>query len=107
MTGWGRQGPMASRAGHDINHLALTSALNAIGHSGGPPVVSLNLVGDFGGGSTYLVIGILAALFERHGSGRGQVVDAAITDGVSNLASLRGRGRADLTAPPGDIRSRR
>jgi len=97
MTGWGQYGPLAQRAGHDINYVGLTGVLDAIGRDGEPPTVPLNLVGDFGGGSTYLVIGVLAALVERAGSGRGQVIDAAIVDGVSHLAqaiwSLRGAGR--------------
>jgi alpha-methylacyl-CoA racemase len=88
MTGWGQDGPLAARAGHDINYISLTGMLHAIGQAGGPPVVPLNLVGDFGGGSAYLVIGILAALTERQRSGRGQVVDAAIVDGVSSLGQL-------------------
>ncbi|WP_084741117.1 CaiB/BaiF CoA transferase family protein [Cryptosporangium aurantiacum] len=96
MTGWGQYGPLAHRAGHDINYVGLTGVLDAIGRDGAPPTVPLNLVGDFGGGSTYLVIGILAALVERARSGRGQVIDAAIVDGVSSLAqaiwSLRGTG---------------
>ncbi len=87
MTGWGQDGPWALTAGHDIGYIAITGALHAIG---GPsrPVVPLNLVGDFGGGSTYLVIGVLAALLEARSSGRGQVVDAAITDGAANLMSM-------------------
>ncbi|WP_261558347.1 CaiB/BaiF CoA transferase family protein [Frankia tisae] len=97
MTGWGQQGPLADRVGHDINYLSITGVLNAIGRAGEAPVPPLNLVGDFGGGSTYLVVGILAALVERERSGRGQVIDAAIVDGASLLAhmvwGLRGRGR--------------
>lgn len=88
MTGWGQQGPLAQAAGHDINYIALTGALHAIGPAGGAPVPPLNLVGDYGGGSLYLVVGILAALHEAQRSGRGQVVDAAITDGVHSLMSL-------------------
>ncbi|MDH2239915.1 CoA transferase [Pigmentiphaga sp. GD03639] len=87
MTGWGQHGPLAQAAGHDINYIALSGALHAIGPAGGPPVVPLNLVGDYGGGSLYLVTGILAALHEVRRSGRGQVVDAAITDGVLSLMS--------------------
>jgi alpha-methylacyl-CoA racemase len=86
MTGWGQDGPLALRAGHDINYLSLTGVLHAIGPADDKPVPPLNLVGDFGGGSAYLVVGILAALFEREQSSLGQVVDAAIVDGVSSLA---------------------
>lgn len=82
MTGWGQSGPLAQRAGHDINYLSVTGVLHAIGK---PP---LNLVGDFGGGSLYLVLGVLAALWERQRTGRGQVVDAAIVDGVASLAQM-------------------
>lgn len=92
MTGWGQQGPLAQAAGHDINYIALTGALHAIGPAGGAPVPPLNLVGDYGGGSLYLVVGILAALHEVRRSGRGQVVDAAITDGVNSLMSLFATG---------------
>ncbi len=88
MTGWGQHGPLAQAAGHDINYIALTGALHAIGPAGGAPVPPLNLVGDYGGGSLFLVVGILAALHEARQSGRGQVVDAAITDGVNSLMSL-------------------
>lgn len=85
MTGWGQSGPLAPTAGHDINFIALSGALHAIGTAGGPPVPPLNLVGDYGAGSLYLLSGILAALYERDRSGRGQVVDAAISDGVVSL----------------------
>lgn len=85
MTGWGQQGPLAQSAGHDINYIALSGALHAIGPYGGDPVPPLNLVGDYGGGSLYLVMGLLAALHERQHSGQGQVVDAAITDGALSL----------------------
>jgi len=85
MTGWGQKGPLSKAAGHDMNYIALTGALNAIGRRGQPPVPPLNLVGDYGGGSLYLAFGILAAIFERHTSGKGQVVDAAIIDGVNSL----------------------
>lgn len=88
MTGWGQEGPLARTAGHDINYIALTGALAAIGPEGGPPLPPLNLVGDFGGGSLYLLSGILAALFERQTSGRGQVIDAAIVDGALSLSSF-------------------
>ena len=85
MTGWGQDGPMANAVGHDINYIALTGALHAIGRAGQPPAVPLNLVGDFGGGTLYLVMGILAALHEAKTSGKGQVVDAAMVDGVASL----------------------
>ena len=85
MTGWGQNGPLAQSAGHDINYVAVTGALAAIGRREGGPVPPLNLVGDYGGGSLYLVMGILAALLEAKSSGKGQVVDAAITDGVISL----------------------
>ena len=87
MTGWGQDGPMAGQAGHDINYISLTGALHAIG-TGDRPTVPLNLVGDFGGGSVFLVAGVLAALWERQRSGTGQVVDAAMVDGASVLAQM-------------------
>ncbi len=87
MTGWGQHGPWSSMAGHDIGYIALTGALHAIGPAE-RPVIPLNLIGDFGGGSTYLVMGVLAALIEARSSGQGQVVDAAITDGASSLMSF-------------------
>lgn len=87
MTGWGQQGPLAQSAGHDINYIAITGALHAIGPAHGAPVPPLNLLGDFGGGSLFLVMGILAALHERARSGHGQVVDAAISDGTLSLMS--------------------
>ena len=85
ITGWGQTGPMAQVPGHDLNYIALTGALAAIGRSGQAPAPPLNLVGDFGGGTLYLVVGVLAALHERTSSGLGQVVDAAIVDGVASL----------------------
>lgn len=85
MTGWGQQGPMAHEVGHDINYIALTGALDMIGEEGGPPVPPLNLIGDFGGGSMLLVVGVLAALVERASSGAGQVIDAAMIDGTALL----------------------
>lgn len=88
MTGWGQSGPLAPAAGHDINYIALTGALHAIGGRDGGPVPPLNLVGDFGGGSLYLAMGVLAALYERQASGRGQVVDAAMVDGAASLMTL-------------------
>lgn len=87
MTGFGQSGPLAERAGHDLTYLALTGALHAIGPRGGKPVPPLNLVADYGGGSMFLVSGVLAALFERSQSGKGQVVDAAMIDGASMLAA--------------------
>ncbi|GAA2862233.1 CaiB/BaiF CoA-transferase family protein [Pseudonocardia halophobica] len=97
MTGWGQEGPLAHSAGHDIGYIALTGALHAIGEADGPPQIPLNLVGDFGGGSTYLVMGVLAALLEAERTGRGQVVDAAIVDGAAHLMAvihaLLGAGR--------------
>ena len=88
MTGWGQTGPLAQRAGHDINYLSLTGMLNAIGHAGDRPVPPLNLVADFGGGSMMLIIGILSALWERERSGQGQVVDATMLDGVGALSQM-------------------
>jgi len=88
MTGWGQDGPLAQSAGHDIDYLALSGALHLIGRAGGPPQVPANLLGDFAGGSLYLVIGVLAALFEARASGRGQVVDAAIVDGSAHLTTM-------------------
>ena len=88
MTGWGQDGPLAQAAGHDIGYVAITGALHAIGRAGGPPQVPVNLVGDFGGGALYLVVGVLAALLEARTSGRGQVVDAAIVDGTAHLSAL-------------------
>jgi len=88
MTGWGQTGPLSARAGHDINYISLTGALHAIGKAGEPPTVPLNLIGDYGGGAMFLATGILAALLEAKGSGQGQVVDAAMTDGAATLMSL-------------------
>jgi alpha-methylacyl-CoA racemase len=88
MTGWGQTGPLSSAAGHDIGYIAVTGALGAIGRADEAPVPPLNLVGDFGGGSTFLVMGVLAALWEVGRSGRGQVVDAAIVDGASSLTAI-------------------
>ena len=96
ITGWGQDGPMATRVGHDLNYLGLTGALAAIGRADGTPVPPLNLVADFGGGSMLLLVGVLAALVERERSGAGQVVDAAMVDGVALLSqmlwSFRGMG---------------
>jgi len=88
MTGWGQEGPLAHAAGHDINYIALTGALDAIGRAGEPPLHPLNLVGDFGGGALYLAMGVLAAVIEASRSGRGQVVDCAMTDGAASLMTL-------------------
>jgi alpha-methylacyl-CoA racemase len=87
MTGWGQTGPMARVAGHDINYLALTGLLHAIGPAEGPPMPPLNLVGDYGGGATFLVIGLLAGLLEARTSGKGQVIDTAMIDGAALLGS--------------------
>src|SRR5690554_724040 len=87
MTGWGQTGPLSSTVGHDINYLALTGALSCIGPEDGRPTPPLNLVADLGGGAMYLAVGILAALHEARMSGKGQVIDAAMIDGVSNLMS--------------------
>jgi alpha-methylacyl-CoA racemase len=88
LTGWGQEGPLARTAGHDITYMAMSGALAAMGKAGEPPVPPLNLVGDFGGGSPYLAFGIVAALWERERSGRGQVVDAAILDGVASMMAM-------------------
>lgn len=87
MTGWGQYGPLAQAAGHDINYIAVTGALHAIGLPE-KPVPPLNLVGDFGGGAMYLVMGMLAALLHARGTGQGQVVDAAMTDGAASLLAM-------------------
>ena len=88
MTGWGQEGPLAHSAGHDIAYIAVAGALHPIGRAGGPPQVPVNLVGDFGGGSLYLVVGVLAALRQAEATGRGQVVDAAIVDGAAHLTTM-------------------
>ncbi|MXY89341.1 MAG: CoA transferase [Gammaproteobacteria bacterium] len=87
MTGWGQSGPLAKAAGHDINYISIGGALGAMGYADRPPAPPLNLIGDFGGGAMYLLCGILAALLERSRSGRGQVIDAAMTDGTASLLS--------------------
>jgi alpha-methylacyl-CoA racemase len=96
MTGWGQDGPWAQRAGHDVNYLSLTGTLAALGHPGETPRAPLNLVADYAGGSMLLLVGVLAALHERSVSGRGQVVDAAMVDGVALVSqlmwSMRGMG---------------
>jgi alpha-methylacyl-CoA racemase len=88
ITGWGQDGPLAQTAGHDINYLSQTGALSAIGYRDRPPVAPLNLVADFGGGSMFVLLGIVAALYERERSGKGQVIDAAMVDGVSILSQM-------------------
>ncbi|MGC5531155.1 CaiB/BaiF CoA transferase family protein [Streptomyces sp. SR-10] len=88
MTGWGQDGPLAERAGHDIAYLALTGTLSMIGKPDEPPVIPANLVGDYAGGSLYLVVGVLAALQHARAHGEGQVVDAAIVDGAAHLATM-------------------
>jgi len=88
LTGWGQTGPLAHAAGHDLNYIALTGVLHAIGRKGEPPSVPLNLIGDFAGGSLYLVVGILSAIIEAQRSGKGQVIDAAMVDGVAALSTL-------------------
>lgn len=88
VTGWGQTGPLADTVGHDINYIALTGALHAMGEPDRPPRPPLNLVGDYGGGAMLLVTGVLAAIIEARQTGRGRVVDAAMTDGVSLLSSL-------------------
>ncbi|MBV8258038.1 MAG: CoA transferase [Actinobacteria bacterium] len=87
MTGWGQDGPRSRTAGHDINYVALSGVLNAIGRAGEPPLAPLNLLGDYGGGGMLLALGVLAGIIHAKASGRGQVVDAAMTDGVATLAA--------------------
>ena len=100
MTGWGQTGPLAHAAGHDINYISLTAALHSIGEKGRRPTPPLNLVGDFGGGGMLLAFGIVAALFERGRSGKGQVVDAAMTDGSALLMNgLFGMMNGDYWRP--------
>jgi alpha-methylacyl-CoA racemase len=111
MTGWGQEGPLAGRAGHDINYLAVSGVLDRIGRAGAPPTPPLNVVGDYGGGGMLLAIGVLAALLARERTGQGQVVDAAILDGSAlflapTLEALargelheRGANRLDSGAP--------
>jgi len=88
MTGWGQTGPWSQMAGHDIDYIAVTGALHAIGRAGGPPQPPLNLLGDFAGGSMFLLVGVLAALWERERSGQGQVIDASIVDGTTSLTAF-------------------
>ena len=87
MTGWGQQGKLSQAAGHDINYISLVGALGSMGYPDRPPTPPLNLIGDFGGGAMYLLSGVLAALLERQSSGKGQVIDAAMTDGTASLLS--------------------
>jgi len=88
MTGWGQTGPWAKMAGHDINYIGLTGALGAMGKAGEPPTIPLNLIGDYGGGSLFLIAGMLAALLQVEKTGKGDVVDAAMIDGVSSMMTL-------------------
>ncbi|MGV9349126.1 CaiB/BaiF CoA transferase family protein [Streptomyces spiralis] len=88
MTGWGQDGPLAARAGHDIAYIAVTGTLGMIGEADGPPAVPVNLLGDYAGGSLYLVVGVLAALHHARATGTGQVVDAAIVDGAAHLSTM-------------------
>ena len=88
VTGWGQHGPLAQAAGHDLNYIALTGMLHAMGTAGAPPAPPLNLVGDFGGGAMMMAFGVLCALLEARGSGQGQVVDAAMTDGAALLGAM-------------------
>ncbi len=87
-TGWGQDGPLAHTAGHDLNYIALTGALDMMGQRGGPPIPPLNLVGDYGGGALYLAVGVMCAVHESRVSGIGQVVDAAMVDGVTSLLTV-------------------
>lgn len=100
MTGWGQTGPLAQAAGHDIGYIGVAGALDGIGEADGPPIPPLNLVGDFGGGSVYLVMGVCAALYERDRSGHGQVIDAAIVDGTASLMASALWLRADRITDP-------
>lgn len=88
MTGWGQEGPLSQTAGHDISYLALTGALHMMGYGDRPPLPPINLAADYGGGSMFLIFGILSALFERGVSGKGQIVDAAMVDGVPAMMGL-------------------
>ncbi|MFC7047898.1 CaiB/BaiF CoA transferase family protein [Emcibacter nanhaiensis] len=88
ITGWGQDGPLSTAAGHDINYVALSGLLGAMGEKDRPPLPPLNVVGDYGGGALFLVVGILSALIARHNTGKGQVIDAAITDGTASLSTL-------------------
>ncbi|MFC9153891.1 CaiB/BaiF CoA transferase family protein [Streptomyces bauhiniae] len=88
MTGWGQDGPLADRAGHDVSYIAVTGTLGMIGRPGEPPALPANLLGDYAGGSLYLVVGVLAALHHARATGTGQVVDAAIVDGTAHLSAM-------------------
>ncbi|MBI3371735.1 MAG: CoA transferase [Betaproteobacteria bacterium] len=88
VTGWGQSGPLRDAAGHDLNYIAVTGVLNAIGRRGQPPSLPLNLIGDFGGGALYLALGVLAGILEARQSGKGQTVDAAMVDGAASLATM-------------------
>ncbi|MGA5648431.1 CaiB/BaiF CoA transferase family protein [Streptomyces seoulensis] len=88
MTGWGQEGPLADRAGHDASYIAVTGTLGMIGRPGEPPALPANLLGDYAGGSLYLVVGVLAALHHARATGTGQVVDAAIVDGTAHLSAM-------------------
>ena len=103
MTGWGQDGPLAPIAGHDINYIALTGALHAIGPAQGGPVPPLNLVGDYGGGAMFLAFGVLCALLEARGSGKGQVVDAAMVDGAAVPTVLARPGQDGAAPPPAPV----
>ncbi len=107
MTGWGQDGPLAQRAGHDINYLAVAGLLHGFRRRGERPVPPVNLVGDFGGGSLYLALGVLAALMHARSTGEGQVVDAAMVDGAASLNtmswSLAARGMWDLDDPGSNL----
>ena len=106
MTGWGQEGPLANVAGHDIGYIALTGALWAIGREGEAPVAPLNLLGDYAGGSMFLVMGVLAALLDVQRSGQGQVIDAAMVDGTSVLttmfSAMAGMGVWDMSRRSGN-----
>jgi len=100
ITGWGQDGPLARAAGHDLNYIALSGALSAIGRAGEPPAIPLNLIGDYGGGAMLLAFGLVSALLEASRSGRGQVVDAAMAEGSATLmASLFGLAAAGIHQP--------
>ena len=88
VTGWGQDGPLAQAAGHDINYIAVTGLLHAIGRAGQPPTMPLNVVGDYAGGSLYLAFGLVSAILEARSSGKGQVIDAAMVDGVASLLTV-------------------
>ncbi len=116
LTGWGQSGPLAATAGHDINYIALTGGLDAIGRAGGPPLPPVNFLGDYAGGTMFAVMGVLAALLEARRSGKGQVIDAAMIDGVGALlapmmgmlsagawTAERGRNLFDTGAPFYDV----